>query len=558
MADTTTKLNFSEYLKQKKAGERAPKPKKPEVELTTHSTSTSTSLTTTPVPTASTEKTVTEPTWDTFELFRIACAEGNGLPPPLSPSIPRAFLIQEEKPKPTPTPVLEKKTEGSTTKSERPPKITIGESDDEESSGVPPIPRMLSPTLPPKYTLQQPSPRRTLTSHNLIGDDDSEQDSDKVKPKEDKSSWGQEERTMSRSFEKVEYLGVHSYQLIQNKDSKKMLLTLHVPKFYKENPQIKTTKATAYKIRKHSQGESSKGVVGLGLKLAPKKRSNMSFDQTEENSKKKPSLSSLAKQSPREGSVLNSTASTPKPIASTPTIDRHPTESFFIDKCNAYSKLAGEKKHKGDALLSKRPKFAIAHLIESLTLFLAAYHYEDLAHYITNTPRRSSNWIALAKLANQFARIFHDEEVDDMAGLALQIQGVVYDHVARNMDENIQSQLARKDADRNRILEQMKDQSRYRTLSERSLTQAESYLSIFDLMNRYKKIVQMFQRQTKEYGSSKSKKPSLTTVEPLKEDIRLPISNANTIREMIPYAYRVGKQWCFDEKLQYTGWKFDL
>lgn len=432
--------------------------------------------------------------WDNLEIIIRNYEHSNILPPPLSPILPEQFGGDELK--------LE-------------------------------IPKMLSPTLPDIFDgaddgdeagikrkegtdgIKQPIPHRP---NKIIIDDADEDDYDNV-PKLLPKKRG--------SFEKIEHFGVHSYTLIEKENVKSLLLTLHVPSYYKNK-----------KRRHDSGGSTQQKPIGLGIKRIPDKGAT-----TEERIKK----SSVFKAS---------TLETPPSSSSKSTLDH----SSLLAKNEEYLKIAKDKKHKGDELRNKNLKISLMYFMDSVIIYLIGFNYEDQSRRLLKKLYNDKTWLSLISLIDHALKLSTDNKIVDIAGLCLQIKAVVYEHVCKILDEFIQlNNVKRKKAKTNEeilkidetLINHFKNYSKYRELSKKSFIQSERFLSIFKIEKNYPSIVDFYTKQPERNRLIKDKEFLL---DPLNDHIHLPINTGVTLKEICAYSLRVVKQWCQDEHVKYNDW----
>lgn len=434
--------------------------------------------------------------WDNLEIIIRNYEHSNILPPPLSPVLPEQFGGDELK--------LE-------------------------------IPKMLSPTLPDIFDgddydddgkkrkegtngIKQPIPHRP---NKIIIDDKDEDEVAKPPPKK------------RGSFEKIEHFGVHSYTLIEKENVKSLLLTLHVPSYYKN------------KKRRHDSGGSiQQKPIGLGIKRISEKTVGEQRASTEERIKK----SSVFK-----ASILE----TPPSSSSKPVLDH----SSLIAKNEEYLKIAKDKKHKGDELRNKNLKISLMYFMDSVIIYLIGFNYEDQSRRLLKKLYNDKTWLSLISLIDHALKLSTDNKIVDIAGLCLQIKAVVYEHVCKILDEFIQlNNVKRRKAKTNEeilkidetLINHFKNYSKYRELSKKSFIQSERYLSIFKIEKNYPSIIDFYKSQPERNRLVKD--IELFSLDPLNDQIHLPINTGVTLKEICAYSLRVVKQWCQDENVKYNDW----
>jgi len=434
------------------------------------------------------------------------------------------------------------------------------------------IPKMLSPTLPDIYNenngkdIKQPVPQR---SKALKGDQEDRSqesgdyeliDGSPVKPKRNMVDQIPKP-TKRRSFEKIEHFGVHSYKLIETSNKKSLLLTLHVPKYYKNKKQ-KTSKQSQSQSQSQSQHDKTQDKAPLGLGI----RRNGEKNDKPTHSEQKVKKPSIFKGAVKESSATSSSNiggggggnSSNNGTSSRESLDH----GELIAKNERYLKIAKDKKHKGDGMRKQDLKLSITYFMDSLIVFLVGFNYEDQSRRLLKKLYNDKNWLSLISLIDHVLRICTDNEIMDIAGLCLQIKVVVYEHVCKILDEfiqlnNVKRKKAKTDEEILKIDDNLnnhfKNYSKYKELCKKSLIQSERYLPIFKIQKKYPSIIEFYEKQP---DRNRLFKDPVYILEPSTDNIHLPINSTVTLKEMCAYSLKVVKKWCQDENVKYNEWTF--
>lgn len=426
------------------------------------------------------------------------------------------------------------------------------------------IPRMLSPTLPDIYDekkpeeslkdkesagkpaeqekgpeIRQPVPQRP-SKRIHIEEDNEDKGDEAIKVRKASQDIPKPPAIKRKSFEKIEHFGVHSYKLIETSKSKSLLLTLHVPSYYK-NKKSKPSKP-----------------VGLGIKQASEKSEKINSNEQPQKIKK----SSIFKTAHKEPSPPSNNNNVENPKELKGSKESQLDRSSLLAKNEEYLKIAKGKKHKGDESRAKNLKVSLAYFLDSIIIYLVGFSYEDQSRRLSKKLYNDKTWLSLISLIDHALKLSIDNSIGDIAGLCLQIKAVVYEHVCKILDEFIQlNNIKRKKAktkeeilaiDEN-LINHFRNYSKYRELSKRSFIESESYLSVFKLQKKYPSIVESFQNQA---GKNRLSRDTNFSLDPRTDSIQLPINTGVTLKEICAYSLRVMKQWCRDEPVKYNEWTF--
>lgn len=446
--------------------------------------------------------------WESLEVLTKNFHDTKTLPPPLSPTLPKVYGGDELK--------LE-------------------------------IPKMLSPTLPDIFnekksngssSIKQPVPQRP--SGKIRIEDDEDEDS---ASSEEINEIKIEEKIPNppvkrKSFEKIEHFGVHSYKLTETTNSKSLLLTLHIPSYYKNKRQ---------KVSKP---------IGLGIKRVPEKSSSVVTEKSNNDHQQKVKKASIFKTSSKDPSPPTSASHKDS------TKDSKLDHTSLMAKNEEYLLIAKEKKHRGDEQRTKNLKFSLACFLDSIIIYLVGFNYEDQSRRLLKKLYNDKTWLSLISLIDHALKLSTDNGIVDVAGLCLQIKAVVYEHVCKILDEfiqlnNVKRRKAKTDADilkiDDNLVNHFKNFSRYKELSKRSFIQSERYLSVFKIQRKYPSVFEFFENQPERNRLIKDVDFFLN---PTRDSIQLPINTGVSLKEICAYSLKVIKQWCQDEQVKYNDWTF--
>ncbi|KAH3674783.1 hypothetical protein WICMUC_002986 [Wickerhamomyces mucosus] len=352
------------------------------------------------------------------------------------------------------------------------------------------IPKMLSPTLPDRYErkLVQPQPQRNLKIHHL-----EDQLNTTVVPK--------------------------------NKDN-----------IYQQ--EVKQDRPGEYSAKKRSVSEDeSPKPIGLGISTKASKK--IKKDQ-------RPATASTAIASKATVKTYTQTATTLEEL---------------LKKVDKYLEVAKYRKHRGDDLKPKNPRLALAYFIDCIIIYLVTFNHDDQARRLSRKLYNDNRWLSLIDFLNFVLNFAKSNDIEDIVGLVYQVRSIVYEHLSSIYEDFIKIKQSRRnklntnDFDDiikidDAIITDIDRKCKYAQLSKKGIMEAEKYLSIFKIQEKYPSIIQAMNAATN-IPDNESK-----LIDPVNDNLHLPISTGVGLKEITRYAFLFVKAWCKEQDIGYEDWIF--
>lgn len=500
-----------------------------------------------------------KPTWNELQVFINAYKTTKRLPPILTADLPKVYQEQHTSMK------LDKPSTPS------PRKFT-------------PIPKMLSPTLPPRYQSDEEQPIPSLKPFPKLKDNSGYQS---ISRRND-TYWKPQEN-FTRKFGDDEGQK-HVLKLINTDQGKKLLFRIRLNQSKKrQQQQSNNTTATT------TAATTKQKVIGLGItngtgssgsattrvvrripsddedEDSPRKKKKVPTTSQRRSSSVQPhnNSSSFNKSPVRSHSRTNSvpTDNTSQNLPKIPDITAHTIDSLSKSS-EKLMQTAKSAKKKGDTLKSSAADTlpeAIVHYIDCISIYIIAFNHEDQMKKLEAKAYEPKRWLSLVSFLDYVLKQIESSSSDlkPLKGLLNQIKMTISTHLTKIYSIQIDSKLTqREDLEQQgeiaqdeilkldtEMMHDVRNQSKYFKLSQTTMELGERNLSVWDIMDHYHKIYETFKSQ-----SQKRNLDDHVIDQTLEDELLyLPIDSIVTLGEIAKYSMMVLKNWCHSKSNKFKS-----
>ncbi|ODQ81730.1 hypothetical protein BABINDRAFT_165255 [Babjeviella inositovora NRRL Y-12698] len=243
--------------------------------------------------------------------------------------------------------------------------------------------------------------------------------------------------------------------------------------------------------------------------------------------------------------------------------DREASKSLLMKKKAHWSLVAREQKHKADELKTSNPKLALLYCFDSLIVYMVAFDYEDRSRHAMKQLLSERNWNSLLPYISHISKLAETANRLSLAGLCLQFQAVISQHIAKILKNVIVSyrdkKAGLKEADAKKLSE----------LNEKIIQLQETNLKCCDdvrsMLYRAECILNLdaLNKFYPDTFDNKARKPlrvasraDQSSFFPAADLFYLPISCFTSLQEMAAYGYSVVREFAHSEGLPFD-WTLD-